>query len=142
MVKEQQDAGPRGCFLIPVFGSIQGVCPAVPGLYLTISFKCHPVSDTNIHPMIYPAWSAGWPASEPTYPCMPSGSGLWLPSWDTHPFKWQRKGPAFAGTQTCRARLSGLRPSFLTSKHHTAFFFILENPLALGKKVLNDVKFN
>lgn len=107
-----------------------------------MSFKCHPVSDTNIHPMIYPAWSAGWPASEPTYPCMPSGSGLWLPSWDTHPFKWQRKGPAFAGTQTCMARLSGLRPSFLTSKHHTAFFFILENPLALGKKVLNDIKFN
>lgn len=142
MVKEQRDAGPLGCFLLSVFGSIQRVRLAVPGSYLTTSLKCHPVSDTNIHPVIYPAWSAGWPASEPIYPCMPFGSRLWLLSWDSHPFKWQRKGPTFAGTQTCMVRLLSLRSSFLTSKHHTAFFFILENPLALEKKVLNGIKLN
>lgn len=126
--------GPLGCFLSSVFGSIQGVCLRSPGLYLTISARCHSVSHTNSHHFATPSteqlagqlhsrlipvrhWGPGYGSEFQHTPFQVAEEEVSL-CWDTD------------------TRRSVIRAWAVISSLQTPHccLFILESPLTLGKK--------
>lgn len=114
--------------LLLIWAAPRECAPAGPGLYLTMSPKCHPMSDTNICHHNTPSleWLAGQLHSH-------LGPGLWLLHSDRPPppIRGSGRDQALWDTDTPWLSYQASGCHFQPQTPH-CFLFMLEKPLVLG----------